>query len=68
MIWALYVCAGISWGGCGVAHKIDMPSKDECFEALAAIRFDETAAGEDRRSAVAYCYPYKPEPKPAIEE
>jgi hypothetical protein len=61
MIWTLYVCVGIYWGGCGMSNRIDMPSEEACFRALAAIRFDELATGENRRSAIAYCAP-KPTP------
>lgn len=60
MTWFLVVCAGISWGGCGIFHQTEMPSKADCFEALASIRFDETATGDARRSAVAYCRPSSP--------
>lgn len=67
LIWVLAVCGGLSWGGCGMRHHIPMPSKEACFEALAAVRFDETASGESRRSAVAYCYPAPPTPPAPTE-
>lgn len=57
MIWHLIVCAGISWGGCGYVHSTPMPSEEACFKALAALRYDEDADGETRRSAVSYCAP-----------
>jgi len=66
MTWVLAICAGISWGGCGYVQHVEMPSKEACFEALAAVRFDETASGETRRSAVAYCYP-KSSPAKEVE-
>lgn len=57
MTWVLFICAGISWGGCGVVTKVPMASKAECYEALAAVRFNES--GSNSRSAYALCRPLK---------
>lgn len=64
MTWTLVLCAGISWAGCAYVKAIPMPSEESCFKALAAIRYDEDATGEARRSAVSYCAPFPPQPEP----
>lgn len=60
MIWELYVCIGVSWGGCAVQSIVDFPDDASCYRALAAMRFsDPAASGESglRRSSIAYCRP-----------
>lgn len=67
IVWELFICAGISWGGCGVADRNEFPNKQDCFEALSAMRFDNFAMGDTRRSAYATCTPKEkkePEPQP----
>lgn len=61
--WVLVLLYGISgWGAGGVRH-IEFSSKDECYEALAAMRIEATVqtAGEDDEQVIAFCRPATPE-------
>lgn len=60
MIWQLVICGGLSWGGCGFVSVSDLP-RDDCFSALAVVRFDEHAVGDDSRSSLAFCRPKAPD-------
>ena len=62
-MWTLWLCVGISWGGCGSGRVLEFPTKQACLETLATIRtLDDPkpsalAEGSAKRSAVAMCYP-----------
>ena len=56
-MYVLIICAGISMMGCGVISETPPMPKEDCFAALAAIRFDVDNPGNSRRSAYAYCTP-----------
>lgn len=56
MAYILYICAAISWAGCGVEQHIPMPDREACFAHLREIRFD-SQPGPRHRSMYAVCQP-----------
>ena len=66
MIYMMYLCAGITWAGCGVITRVEFPNEAACYRSLAAIRINDqpVAESDKRRSMFAYCYPKPPETKP----
>jgi len=54
-MWALIICAGISWGGCGTFHQAEFPTQEACERALSTVRFDTPPGSTSGRSAFAYC-------------
>ena len=59
MKWILIVMAGISGWGPGVHREYVFQSKEECYEALSAIRVDGASqiAGDDDEQSVMLCVP-----------
>ena len=64
MIWELYICAAISWGGCGTIHIVSYPDEKSCYKALKEMRVDALpiTAGDARRSMYAICRPNEIKP------
>lgn len=59
-MYELFLCIGISVMGCGSIHVTKFETKQECFEALNQIRFQEKgklSTGEDPTESLAYCRP-----------
>ena len=49
-MWVLKICLAISMGSCGRVDEAVYASKDECFEALSAMKMIE-------KSGYAWCRP-----------
>ncbi len=59
-MYELILCIGISVMGCGNYHSTGFETKEDCFEALREIRFQERgtqSTGEDTTDSLAYCRP-----------
>lgn len=59
-MWVLSICIGLSVMGCGAAPKAVFENKEDCFEALQQIRFQERGklqTGEDATDSIAFCLP-----------
>jgi hypothetical protein len=52
----LFICAAISWAGCGRVDEIPMPDRETCFAHLREIRTDNHS-GARQRSMYAVCKP-----------
>jgi uncharacterized protein YceK len=61
MLWELFICAGITWGGCGSVTISDYSNEAACYRALAAMRVNDQSMAESdkRRSMYAFCRPKK---------
>lgn len=58
-IWVLTLCIGATGWGCGSYQERPIGTKQECFEALKAMRTNDQAIAESnkKQSVVAYCAP-----------
>jgi hypothetical protein len=59
--WLMQVCIAASNWGCGMSHNIPFPSEESCYRALREMRMNDQPVAESnqKRTAVAYCYPAK---------
>jgi len=57
--WILTVYLGVSGWGVGAQRDFTFPTKESCYETLAALRIeaDKQIAGEDDEQVVAICSP-----------
>lgn len=59
-MWVLIICIGVSVMGCGGMPSAEFEKKEDCYEALREIRFQERGklqTGEDATDSLAYCMP-----------